>query len=140
MFVSDVIFFVMRMIFIGLVLILLLLSGYAFYKYREIFFEMKKKESEIATRQKELLLLYESKLKELEEDYLSLLAKERYLKGKDRDKLKELEEKIKEMKEIIREWQSAAEEEKQNTLYRICVETYPQTRGLCEYLKERTKK
>lgn len=129
----------MRMIFIGLALILLLLSGYAFLKYREIFSVLKKKEMEMATRQKELILLYESKLKELEKEYLSLLAKERYLKFKDRDRLKELGEKIKEMKEVVREWQSAKEEEKQNNLYRICVEIYPQTRGICEYLKEKIK-
>ncbi len=94
---------------------------------------------EMATRQKELFLLYESKLKELEKEYLSLLAEEKHLNTKDRNKLKELEEKIKEMKEVIREWQSAEEEGKQNSLYRICVEIYPQTRGLCEYLKEKAK-
>ncbi|MEO0100637.1 MAG: hypothetical protein ABIL04_06540, partial [candidate division WOR-3 bacterium] len=92
-----------------------------------------------AIRQREILFLYERRLKDLEGEYASLLLRKDRLKAQDRKKLEELEEKIKEMRKTIEQWKVTEEEKKKNTLYRMCVELYPQTRGLCEYLKEKAK-
>ncbi|MEO0099144.1 MAG: hypothetical protein ABIK99_03975 [candidate division WOR-3 bacterium] len=129
----------MRLILIILIFFIFGLLVYGYLEYREMLLRIKGTEEEAAIRQREILFLYERRLKDLEGEYASLLLRKDRLKAQDRKKLEELEEKIKEMRKTIEQWKVTEEEKKKNTLYRMCVELYPQTRGLCEYLKEKAK-
>jgi flagellar basal body-associated protein FliL len=128
----------MRIIALFLVLLFCGLFLYGFFTYREILLRMKEDEKAIAAREKEIILLYRSKLRELEEDYASLVKKGDRMTTGDKKKLAKLAEKIERMKEIVGEWERAQEAERKNTLYRMCVEIYSQTKGVCEYLKEKS--
>jgi len=100
---------------------------------------MRGDERAIAEREKEIFFLYQSSLKELEEDYSSLIEKGDRLTVKDKKKLADLAERIEKMKVIIQDWERTEEEKRKNVLYRMCVEIYPQTKGICEYLKEKSR-
>ncbi len=121
----------MRVLVTFLILLLIGLLGYGFFTYRGLFSLIKKNEREMVEREKEILSLYEKKLADLEVEYQKISKR-----GENKEKLIELDSKIKEMREVIKRWGEEKEGEKRESLYRMCVEIYRTTSGICRYLRE----